>query len=161
MFRSLRTRWRSVWYGRAIGLMTIRVLAIGILGMALLFWLQGTTPSTAQTPSAPDASQGAAPPYDDELRRLAEILGGLHYLRPLCGVQGEGQRWRDEMTALLEAEQPSASRRGQLIASFNRGYAGFANVYRSCTPSARLAVQRHLKEGARLAHEVVVRYGGN
>ena len=40
---------------------------------------------------------------DADLNRLAEILGALQYLRPLCGTN-EGNRWRDQMTALLDAE---------------------------------------------------------
>lgn len=105
--------------------------------------------------------EGAAPPYDTDLMRLAEILGALHYLRPLCGASAEAQRWRNEMQGVIETEQPSDARRGQMIASFNRGYSAFAQVYRSCTPAARLAIERHLEEGARLAHDIVVRFGGN
>jgi uncharacterized protein (TIGR02301 family) len=111
--------------------------------------------------AAAPTTEGAAPPYDDDLLRLAEILGGLHYLRPLCGATGEAQRWRDEMAALIETEQPSDTRKGKMIASFNRGYSSFAQVYRACTPAARAAVERHLEEGSHLAHEIVVRYGGN
>lgn len=110
--------------------------------------------------AAPTA-EGAAPPYDTDLMRLSEILGALHYLRPLCGANGEAQRWRNEMQSVIETEQPSDARRGQMIASFNRGFSSFAQVYRSCTPAARLAIERHLEEGARLAHDIVVRFGGN
>lgn len=111
--------------------------------------------------AAAPAAEGAAPPYDDDLLRLAEILGGLHYLRPLCGASGEAQRWRDEMAALIDTEQPAEARRAKMIAAFNRGYSSFAQVYRLCTPAARAAVERQLEEGSHLAHEIVVRYGGN
>lgn len=110
---------------------------------------------------AASSAEGAAPPYDDDLLKLAEILGGLHYLRPLCGAAAEAQRWREEMAALIDTEQPSDTRRSKMIASFNRGYSSFAEVYRSCTPAARAAVSRQLEEGSHLAHEIVVRYGGN
>lgn len=116
----------------------------------------GPGPARAAGPT-----EGAPPPYDGDLMRLAEILGALHYLRPLCGVAGEAQRWRNEMQALIDTEQPSETRRTKIIASFNRGYSSYAEVYRSCTPAARMAVDRQLDEGGRLAHEIVVRYGGN
>lgn len=107
------------------------------------------------------ATEGAPPPYDTDLMRLSEILGALHYLRPLCGVPGEAQKWRGEMQGLIDTEQPSDTRRTRIIAAFNRGYSSYAEVYRACTPAARLAVDRQLEEGARLAHDIVVRYGGN
>ncbi|MEW6255927.1 MAG: TIGR02301 family protein [Pseudomonadota bacterium] len=107
------------------------------------------------------AAEGSTPPYETDLLRLAELLGGLHYLRPLCGMTAEQQSWRGEMQALIDAEQPSEARRGKLIAAFNQGYGSYAQVYRSCTPSAAQAVARQLDEGARLAHDIVVRYGGN
>ncbi|TCT05178.1 TIGR02301 family protein [Aquabacter spiritensis] len=107
------------------------------------------------------AVEGSTPPYEADLLKLAELLGGLHYLRPLCGVSPETQTWRQEMQGLLDAEQPSDPRRGKLIAAFNQGYTSYAQVYRTCTPAAALAVQRQIAEGARLAHEIVVRYGGN
>ena len=56
------------------------------------------------------APQAAAAPFDGDLQRLAEILGALHYLRALCGAN-EGQKWRDEMQALIDAEAPSGDRR--------------------------------------------------
>lgn len=107
------------------------------------------------------AAEGSTPPYETDLLKLAELLGGLHYLRPLCGMTAEGQAWRGEMQALLDAEQPSETRRGKLTAAFNHGYGAYAQVYRTCTTAAVQAVQRQMDEGARLAHDIVVRYGGN
>jgi uncharacterized protein (TIGR02301 family) len=117
-------------------------------------------PVAPAVPGAPGttALEGAPPPYEGELSRLAEILGALHYLRPLCGAP-EGARWRGEMQALIEAEQPSAGRRDRLIASFNRGFHSYGQSYRSCTPAASLAIHRYLDEGARLSREIATRYG--
>ena len=97
-------------------------------------------------------------PFDNDLQRLSEILGALHYLRGICGAN-EGQKWRNEMQALIEAETPAGSaRRSRLMASFNRGYQGFQQSYRTCTPAAQLAIRRYLDEGARISREVTARY---
>jgi uncharacterized protein (TIGR02301 family) len=106
---------------------------------------------------APLRAQDAAP-YDDQLMRLAEILGALHHLRPLCGAD-ETQVWRDQMSALLAAEQPSAERRRKLTDRFNRSYTGLAETHRTCSPAARTLIERYTAEGAALAGEVVVRWG--
>src|SRR5271167_1660714 len=76
-------------------------------------------------------------PFDAGLERLAEILGSLHYLRGICGAN-EGNRWRSEMQALLDAEASSGQRRALFIAHFNRGYRAYLQTYRSCTPAADL-----------------------
>src|SRR5262245_20674239 len=55
--------------------------------------------------AGPARAQGGAAPYDRDLQRLAEILGALHYLRALCNAN-EGQKWRNEMQALVYAETP-------------------------------------------------------
>lgn len=104
----------------------------------------------------PAAAQPAAP-FERDLQRLSEILGALHYLRPLCGAK-EGQKWRQQMQALLEAEAPGGERRNRLVASFNRGYLGFQQTYRTCTPAADYAIRRYLDEGARLARDIAARY---
>ncbi|GLK71986.1 TIGR02301 family protein [Ancylobacter dichloromethanicus] len=111
-------------------------------------------------PAVAQSTQGGAPPYEADLLHLAEILGALHYLRPLCGA-AETTRWRDEMQALLNVEAPSGDRRGQLTSAFNTGYEGYRQVYRTCTPSAELASQRYLETGAKLARDVATRYGSN
>jgi uncharacterized protein (TIGR02301 family) len=103
------------------------------------------------------SGQAGAVPYDGELQRLAEILGALQYLRPLCGVS-EGQKWRTEMQALVDAEAPSGERRNRMITAFNRGYRGFQQTYRTCTPAADLVIRRYLDEGARIARELTARY---
>jgi uncharacterized protein (TIGR02301 family) len=95
--------------------------------------------------------------FETELERLSEILGALHYLRPLCGAN-EGPKWRNEMRALLDAEAQAPERRVKLMAGFNRGYNGFQQTYRSCTPAADLAVRRYLDEGAKIAREITARY---
>lgn len=106
----------------------------------------------------PPRIEGAPPPYEGEMARLSEILGALHYLRPLCGASVENGRWRGEMEQLLEAEQPAPERRGRMIASFNRGYFTYEQTYRSCTDAAGLAIDRFLGEGARLSRDIATRY---
>jgi uncharacterized protein (TIGR02301 family) len=96
-------------------------------------------------------------PFDNDLQRLAEILGALHYLRAVCGTN-EGQKWRDQMQALVDAETPDGDRRRKVVASFNRGYRGFEQTYRSCTPSADLAIRRYLDEGAKISRDITARY---
>ena len=103
------------------------------------------------------AIEGGPAPFDTDLARLAEILGALHYLRGICNSK-EGQKWRDQMEALVEAEAPSGDRRQKMVASFNRGYRGFQQTYRSCTPAADIAIRRYLDEGARIARDITARY---
>ncbi len=98
------------------------------------------------------------PAYDDQMMRLGEILGSLHYLRALCGADEE-QLWRDEMQKLIEAEEPSDQRRAQLIASFNRGFRGYQEIYRECTPPASEAANRFLEQGVRISADIPNRYG--
>jgi uncharacterized protein (TIGR02301 family) len=97
-------------------------------------------------------------PYDGNLQRLAEIMGALHYLRALCGAN-DGQKWRTEVQALIDAEAPTGERRARMVASFNRGYRGFQQSYRTCTPAADIVIRRYLEEGSRIAREVTARYG--
>ena len=103
------------------------------------------------------AVEGAPAPFDGDLQRLAEIMGALHYLRALCGAN-EGAKWRNEMQALIDAEVPAGERREKVVASFNRGYRGFQQTYRTCTPAAELAVRRYLDEGARISRDITARY---
>ena len=109
------------------------------------------------TPAFAQATPGGRAPYESELQRLSEILGALHYLRDVCGAK-EGQAWRNEMQALLDAEAPSGERRERLTASFNRGYRGFQQSYRACTPAADFAIRRYLEEGAKIARDITARY---
>lgn len=103
------------------------------------------------------AAQDSAAAFEGELQRLSEILGALHYLRGICGAN-EGQKWRNEMHALIEAEGHPPERRAKLVTSFNRGYRGFQQTYRTCTPAADIAIRRYLEEGAKIAREVTARY---
>jgi uncharacterized protein (TIGR02301 family) len=107
--------------------------------------------------AVPARADDTPAPFDNDLQRLAEILGALHYLRAVCGAN-EGQKWRDQMQALIETETPDGERRRKIIASFNRGYRGFEQTYRSCTPAADLAIRRYLEEGAKISREITARY---
>jgi uncharacterized protein (TIGR02301 family) len=113
----------------------------------LLSLTAATVPARAQAPA----------PFDGNLQRLAEIMGALHYLRGVCGAN-EGQKWRNEVQALMNAETPSGDRRARMVASFNRGYRVFQQSYRTCTPAAELVIRRYLEEGSRLARDVTARY---
>ena len=106
---------------------------------------------------APLRAQDAPAPFDNDLQRLAEILGTLHYLRGICG-SNEGGKWRNEMQALIDAETPSGERRARMIAGFNRGYNGFQQTYRSCTPAAAVAIRRYIEEGSKISRDLTARY---
>jgi len=124
---------------------------------------QQAQPRPAASPPAPPQGQSQAPPqarsapYDRDLQRLSEILGALHFLRGVCG-SNEGQKWRNEAQALIDAEAPTGERHDQMIASFNRGYRSFQQSYRTCTPAADFAIRRYLDEGAKIAREITARY---
>jgi uncharacterized protein (TIGR02301 family) len=96
-------------------------------------------------------------PYDRDLQRLSEILGALHFLRGVCN-SGEGEKWRSEAKALIDAEAPSGNRREQMVASFNRGYSGFEQTYRICTPAADIVIRRYMEEGAKIARDITAHY---
>lgn len=126
---------------------------------------QAPRPSAPSTPKLPP--QASAPPqpavqeqptpYDRDLQRLSEILGALHFMRGICN-SNEGQKWRSEAQALIDAEAPSGTRREQMIGSFNRGYRVFQQTYRSCTPAADIVIRRYLEEGAKIARDITARY---
>ena len=119
--------------------------------LATLLFLLCATAAHAQ------AAAGGRPAYEGDLQRLSEILGALHYLRDICGAR-EGQAWRNEMQALIDADTPGGDRRERLIGSFNRGYRGFQQTYRTCTPAANIAIRRYLDEGAKIARDITARY---
>src|SRR5262245_10916543 len=102
-----------------------------ILAVALLALAQTSAPKPAHAQRAsespagnPPQIQGGPAPFEPDLMRLSEILGALQYLRTLCGAK-EGQKWRDQMQALLDAEAQTADRRSRMVANFNRGYRSF------------------------------------
>lgn len=116
---------------------------------------QPQAPQPQAQPQAPSPPRTA--PYDRDMQRLSEILGALHFLRGICGTN-EGQKWRNEAEALIEAEAPSGERHDQMVSSFNRGYRSFQQSYRTCTPAANFAIRRYLDEGAKIAREITARY---
>ena len=112
---------------------------------------------SAQT-TAPVPEVAPPPPYEDQLLRLSEILGAVHYLRHLC-KNDEGDIWRVQMEKLIETEAPDESRRARMVDRFNRGYESYRSVYLACTPAASEASERYLQEGAKIAAEITARYG--
>ncbi|MFD1333670.1 TIGR02301 family protein [Methylopila musalis] len=110
----------------------------------------------APPPAAPAAP--SAPPYEPQLIRLAQVLGGLHHLRAVCGAADAGV-WRERMASLVQAEGASPERRDRLAGAFNDSYRAWARSYRACTPAAELAARRFLTEARTVATDVSDRYG--
>ena len=140
------------------------------LPLALILGLSLAVPATAQeaqTEPSPDPSSEPAEPaapsvpaeppaFEGQLVRLVEIIGSLEVLRDLCGA--ESGQWRARAQALIEAEGEDPRLRRRLIAAYNRGNRELG-AYRTCTPSAVFAVDRYMREGERIARDVLVRYG--
>ena len=96
------------------------------------------------------------PAYQGEMERLAEILGSLYFLQPLCSPGQED--WRAQMGELIALDEPDDDRRQRLAGAFNGGYASYARVYRVCTSSAQAAMTKLLTEAERIAREIHARY---
>lgn len=123
------------------------------MGLALALAAAGAPADAADTTAGT-----TPPPYQADLLRLSEILGSIQFLRELCGTS-EGALWRDQAQALIDSLQPTDQERARLVDRFNRGYESYRSVYRVCTDSARMAVDRYLEEGARIAADIAARYG--
>lgn len=119
--------------------------AIRNAGLALAFALGLATPSLA-----------VDPPYQPQMERLAEIMGSLYFLQPLCEAGTED--WRAQMADLITLDEPDDDRRQRLAGAFNGGYTAFARVYRVCTPSATEAMRRLLIEAEKTARDIHSRY---
>lgn len=115
-------------------------------------------PPQQQAEPAPPVEPPPAP-YEKELLRLAEIMGALAMLRPLCTAP-DGVEWNRRMKVLLEAEGTTPGRKERLAGAYNKGYQAYALTYRICTPSAQEASARYLREGEQLARNIAGRYGG-
>jgi uncharacterized protein (TIGR02301 family) len=96
-------------------------------------------------------------PAVQDLAELAQILGQLHHLRPLCGT-GEGPLWRSMIQELIESEaQVSLSRKEMLTAAFNQGFKQAQFEHKSCSYLAEMSVEKALKRGEELSESLLSR----
>ncbi len=109
-------------------------------------------PVTLAAPSA----WAVDPPYQGQMERLSEILGSLYMLAPLC--RQTDIDWREQMADLIALDEPEPDRRARLAGAFNAGYEAYARFYRTCTPSAEMAIERLLREGEVLSRDIHSRY---
>jgi uncharacterized protein (TIGR02301 family) len=96
------------------------------------------------------------PPYQRQMERLAEVMGSLYYLQPLCKTGAED--WRAQMSELISLDEPDEDRRQRLAGAFNTGYTGFSRLHRNCTPASREALSRLLVEAQQLARAIHTRF---
>jgi len=141
-----------------MGRIKTRSIYTSALAVLLAAGVLFPAPGLAQEEQPESQIQTLPPAYDPQMLRLAEILGALHYLRELCEA-GDALQWREQMETMLEKEEPTAERRARLIGRFNRGFRGYREIYRECTPAAANAANRYLRQGTRLAAEIPGRYG--
>ncbi len=80
------------------------------------------------------------------LQRLAEVLGGAHYIQVLC--QGkDNQTWRNRMVELLELENPDYYLRQKLVGAFNAGYQKQRKFSMTCDNFSKQQLQTLAKQG--------------
>lgn len=96
------------------------------------------------------------PPYQRQMERLAEIMGSLYFLQPLCSPTPED--WRTQMAELIELDEPDEDRRQRLAGAFNVGYAAYSRFHHACTPAARAAMTRLLVEAQTTARDIHTRF---
>jgi uncharacterized protein (TIGR02301 family) len=105
---------------------------------------------------APLPVRAVDPPYEAQMERLAEILGSLYFLQPLC--QSGTVDWRAQMSDLITLDEPDDDRRQRLTGAFNGGYSAYARLYRECTASAGASLRRLLGEAESIARDIHSHY---
>jgi len=138
-------------------------LKAAVILALLLLMPAGASGQQRPVPASPAAVAPVPPerpvPYEPQLLRLAEIMGSLAHLAALCDPPASNDRspersqWRDQAAELLEAEGTTPMRKERIAGAYNRGFRGWQIMHRRCTDTARLAIQRHLAEGQRLARD--------
>ena len=101
-------------------------------------------------------SMAIDPPYQRQMERLAEIMGSLYFLQPLCSTGIED--WRAQMAELIALDEPDEDRRQRLAGAFNVGYTAYSRFHHACTPAAREALARLLVEAERNARDIHTRF---
>ncbi len=110
---------------------------------------------------APVAPAPEPPPaaYEPDLLRLAEVMGALAYLTPLCKPLPRDADWLARMQQLLDSEGTTTGRRERLAGAYNRGYLAYQPMHRTCTDRSRTALDDLNTQGGRLARELATKYG--
>ena len=103
------------------------------------------------------AQDVSGPPYENQMIRLAETLGSLHYLSNLCS--DKTSLWRDQMDELITVEKADSNRRKVLISAFNNSYRTYSDNYSQCTDQALKAIERFKQQGEKLTEALVTHYG--
>jgi uncharacterized protein (TIGR02301 family) len=140
------------------------MLVVAVLLAAVPAAAQQPRPRAA-TPPAPQAVPVAPAPepppaaYEPELLRLAEVMGALAYLTPLCKPAQRDADWLARMQLLLDAEGTTLGRKERLAGAYNRGYLGYQPMHRTCTDRSRAALDDLLAQGGRLARDLATKYG--
>lgn len=98
--------------------------------------------------ASPLAAQSAR--YEQNLLRLSEILGAMHYLNQIC-ESFDSKTWRNQMIKLIRVEKAKGDREQRLTASFNRGYSKYQDWFTSCTDGANVEIERFTIEGSELS----------
>jgi uncharacterized protein (TIGR02301 family) len=112
-------------------------------------------------PVDPAGAEGdGASPFEPKLERLAEILGALSYLQPLCGSK-QNLDWEGQTMALIETETKSDLEKDTITGAYNHGFRGYALSYSVCTPNAQKIISRFISEGANLSQDIITRYGSS
>ncbi|MEO6395359.1 MAG: TIGR02301 family protein [Devosia sp.] len=106
--------------------------------------------------AAPRPAFAVDPPYEAEMERLAEIMGSLYFLAPLCKPGADD--WRNELAELVRLDQPDEDRQQRLYGAFNSGFTAYSRLYRSCTVSANEALIRLLIEAESTARDIHTRF---
>lgn len=118
-------------------------------------------PAAAQTPAPPP--EPPPPIYEPLMLELSEIMGALSVMSEICRKLGDtgpvGEAWRAKMSGLIEVEAQTPGMRERLAGAYNRGALTYRTTYRVCTPAGRVALERLLGDGARIAAEINSRFG--
>ena len=104
----------------------------------------------------PQGAMAVDPPYEPQMERLAEILGSLYFLNPLC--KPGSTDWRSQLADLVRLDQPDEDRQQRLYGAFNNGFNAYSRLYRTCTTSASEALARLLIEAQATARDIHARY---
>jgi uncharacterized protein (TIGR02301 family) len=96
------------------------------------------------------------PPYEGQMEKLAQMLGSLYFLNPLCRTGAVD--WRQQMSDLVRLDQADDDRTQRLYGAFNAGYVAYSRLYRTCTPSAEEALARLLIEAEANARDIHAHY---